>query len=121
MKRTTNNSTFVGRNEPISSGELHCLHLMDLNLFQTNGASTFLFQMIETGCFKELNVFGPNLTTTPDLVVDAVVEKENDEGCFPFKRKVSVFLESLVHTREYLINVKKYKLNTSLPLYMGRK
>lgn len=47
--------------------------------------------MIETGCFKELNVFGPNLTATPDLVVDAVVEKENDEGCFPFKRKVSLF------------------------------
>lgn len=49
----------------------------------------FVSQMIETGCFKELNVFGPNLTTTPDLVVDAVIEKENDEGCFPFKRKVS--------------------------------
>ncbi len=45
--------------------------------------------MIETGCFKELNVFGPNQTVTPDLDFEAVVEKENEKGCFPFKRKVS--------------------------------
>lgn len=44
--------------------------------------------MIETGCFKELNVFGPNQTPTSDLVIDAAPEKENEEGCFPFRRKV---------------------------------
>nr|CAD7461927.1 unnamed protein product [Timema tahoe] len=43
-------------------------------------------QMIETECFKELNVFGPNNTTTLDLVLDAVPEPEK-KGCFPFRRK----------------------------------
>nr|CAD7432303.1 unnamed protein product [Timema monikensis] len=43
-------------------------------------------EMIETECFKELNVFGPNNTTTLDLVLDAVPEPEK-KGCFPFRRK----------------------------------
>lgn len=52
--------------------------------------------MIETGCFTELNIFGPNLTPTPDLIFDAVIEKENDKGCFPFKRKVSLVASSYI-------------------------
>lgn len=43
--------------------------------------------MIETECYKELNVFGPNNTPTPDLILDAVPEPEK-KGCFPFRRKV---------------------------------
>lgn len=43
-------------------------------------------EMIETECFKELNVFGPDNTPTPDLLIDVppVIESE---GCFPFRRK----------------------------------
>ncbi|PSN40051.1 hypothetical protein C0J52_20197 [Blattella germanica] len=44
-------------------------------------------EMIETECFKELNVFGPNNTPTIDLVIDAIPEPEK-KGCFPFRRKV---------------------------------
>ncbi|GLH07401.1 G protein-coupled receptor kinase 2 [Gryllus bimaculatus] len=43
-------------------------------------------EMIETECFKELNVFGPNNTPTPDLIIDAMPEPEK-KGCFPFRRK----------------------------------
>lgn len=43
-------------------------------------------EMIETECYKELNVFGPNNIPTPDLVLDAVPEPEK-KGCFPFRRK----------------------------------
>lgn len=48
--------------------------------------------MIETGCYDELNVFGPNRTLTPDLMLDAVPEKETDEGCFPFRKKVRLIV-----------------------------
>lgn len=48
--------------------------------------------MIETGCYDELNVFGANYTLTPDLMLDAVPEKETEEGCFPFKKKVSIYV-----------------------------
>ncbi|XP_058116578.1 G protein-coupled receptor kinase 2 [Anopheles ziemanni] len=43
-------------------------------------------EMIETECFRELNVFGVNECPTPDLLINAppVVEKP---GCFPFRRK----------------------------------
>lgn len=44
--------------------------------------------MIETGCYKELNVFGPNKTRSPDLVLDLMPEPEKT-GCFPFSRRVS--------------------------------
>lgn len=44
--------------------------------------------MIETECFKELNVFGPGNTPTPDLIIDAIPEPDK-KGCFPFRRKVS--------------------------------
>ncbi|CAG0897930.1 unnamed protein product [Darwinula stevensoni] len=43
-------------------------------------------EMIETDCFKELNVFGENNTPTPDLMLD-VPPPPPDEGCFPFFRK----------------------------------
>lgn len=43
-------------------------------------------EMLETECFRELNVFGADECPTPDLLVNAppVVEKP---GCFPFRRK----------------------------------
>lgn len=44
-------------------------------------------QMIDTECYKELNVFGTNNTPTTDLILDAVPEPEK-KGCFPFRRKV---------------------------------
>lgn len=44
--------------------------------------------MIETGCYKELNVFGPNKTRSPDLVLDLMPEPEKT-GCFPFSKRVS--------------------------------
>nr|CAH7722016.1 unnamed protein product [Callosobruchus chinensis] len=45
-------------------------------------------EMIETDCFRQLNMFGPNYSRTPDLVLEPIVISEN-EGCFPFRRKVS--------------------------------
>lgn len=45
--------------------------------------------MIETGCYKELNIFGPNKTRSPDLVLDLMPEPEKT-GCFPFSRRVSL-------------------------------
>lgn len=44
-------------------------------------------EMVETECFRELNVFGIDECPTPDLLITAqpVVEKP---GCFPFRRKV---------------------------------
>lgn len=46
--------------------------------------------MVETECFRELNVFAENECPTPDLLVNAppVIEKP---GCFPFRRKVCWF------------------------------
>lgn len=46
------------------------------------------FQMIETKCYEELNVFGPNNTPSPDLRVDLPPPEENS-SCFPFRRRVS--------------------------------
>ena len=43
-------------------------------------------EMIETECFKELNIFGPNNTPTPDLLMDVPPPIEMT-GCFPFRRK----------------------------------
>ncbi|KAG5882457.1 hypothetical protein JTB14_036459 [Gonioctena quinquepunctata] len=43
-------------------------------------------EMIETDCFRQLNMFGPSSTRTPDLVLQPVIVSEN-EGCFPFRRK----------------------------------
>jgi len=55
--------------------------------------------MIETGCYKELNVFGPNKTRSPDLVLDLMPEPEKT-GCFPFSRRVSLIsLNIYLHFR----------------------
>ncbi|RWS30815.1 G protein-coupled receptor kinase 2-like protein, partial [Leptotrombidium deliense] len=43
-------------------------------------------EMIETDCFKELNVYGPNNTMSPDLMIDCPPQEEA-KGCFPFKRR----------------------------------
>ena len=47
-----------------------------------------LFQMIETECFKELNVLGPNNTPTPDLLINHPPPNNENRGCFPFRRQV---------------------------------
>lgn len=44
--------------------------------------------MIETDCYKQLNVFGPNGTRTADLIINGAVTAPEDKGCFPFRRKV---------------------------------
>lgn len=46
--------------------------------------------MIETECFKELNVLGPNNTPTPDLLINHPPPNNENKGCFPFRRQVSV-------------------------------
>ncbi|XP_044271451.1 G protein-coupled receptor kinase 2 [Tribolium madens] len=43
-------------------------------------------EMIETDCFRQLNVFGVNGTRSSDLILQPVTTTEN-EGCFPFRRK----------------------------------
>jgi len=44
-------------------------------------------EMVETECFKELNVFGPGGDKrSPDLIVDQPPPPEN-HSCFPFRRK----------------------------------
>ncbi|KAF7996925.1 hypothetical protein HCN44_002571 [Aphidius gifuensis] len=44
-------------------------------------------EMIETECFKELNVLGPNSSPTPDLLVNNPPINHESQGCFPFRRK----------------------------------
>lgn len=43
--------------------------------------------MIETECFRELNIYSPNDEPPPDLQIDAPIVEET-QGCFPFRRKV---------------------------------
>ncbi|XP_064465827.1 G protein-coupled receptor kinase 2-like [Ornithodoros turicata] len=43
-------------------------------------------EMIETECFKELNVFGPEGARPPDLCWEQLPAEER-RGCFPFRRK----------------------------------
>jgi len=45
--------------------------------------------MIETHCFRDLNVFGPNNSPTADLWFDCPPSPEV-QGCFPFRRKTKV-------------------------------
>lgn len=57
--------------------------------FNTGSVSiSWQTEMIETECFRELNVFGTDECPTTDLQINAqpVIEKA---GCFPFRRKVS--------------------------------
>lgn len=44
-------------------------------------------EMIETECFKELNVLGPNNTPTPDLLINHPPPNNENRGCFPFRRQ----------------------------------
>lgn len=53
-------------------------------------------EMIETECVRELNVFGPDDTPTPDLVLDAPIIEEKP-GCFPFRRKVCDIIDILIN------------------------
>ncbi|XP_050533814.1 G protein-coupled receptor kinase 2 isoform X2 [Daktulosphaira vitifoliae] len=46
-------------------------------------------EMIETGCYKELNIFGPDKTRSSDLILDLLPEPEKT-GCFPFRRRVKI-------------------------------
>jgi G protein-coupled receptor kinase len=49
--------------------------------------------MIETECYKELNVFGPDETRTPDLILEQPPAPEN-HSCFPFRRRVNISFSS---------------------------
>lgn len=44
-------------------------------------------EIIEKEVFKELNVFGPNNTPSPDLRLDLLPEPEPTSGCLPFFRR----------------------------------
>lgn len=56
-------------------------------------------EMMETECFRELNVFGPEECPTPDLQINAAPEPDK-AGCFPFRRKVC--LTQLTPESKYL-------------------
>jgi hypothetical protein len=43
-------------------------------------------EMIETECFKQINLFGPDNTLPADLMIDVLPPVEM-KGCFPFRRK----------------------------------
>ena len=49
--------------------------------FQKHQSISVLVQMIEMECFKELNIFGPNGTRSPDLIGDHPPEPEKNPGC----------------------------------------
>ena len=51
----------------------------------------YFFQMIETGCFKELNALGPN-SWPPDLLINHPTPNNENKGCFPFRRKVILLI-----------------------------
>lgn len=61
--------------------------------------------MIETECFKELNVLGPNNTPTPDLLINHPSSNNEDKGCFPFRRKVISCRESVIEFIDFSIHV----------------
>ncbi|KAF5291154.1 hypothetical protein FQA39_LY14396 [Lamprigera yunnana] len=43
-------------------------------------------EMIETDCYRQLNVFGTGGTRSPDLILNVVSTPESN-GCFPFRRR----------------------------------
>lgn len=73
---------------------------MDFGVGSFNNITLFTLQMIETECFKELNIFGDNNTATIDLIIDAIPEPEK-RGCFPFRRKVLKFFSELCYIETY--------------------
>lgn len=57
------------------------------NKFNTGSVSIpWQNEMVETDCFKELNVFGPDGTLPNDLNFDCPPEEES-KGCFPFFKR----------------------------------
>lgn len=60
-------------------------------------------EMMETDCFRELNVFGTDKNPTHDLQLNAIPIPEQT-GCFPFHRKVN-FIYLLCNNRA---NALKY-------------
>lgn len=74
--------------------------------------------MVETECFRELNVFGIDECPTPDLLITAqpVVEKP---GCFPFRRKVRIFdffLSGQLETGKYNLQKKLSARSQPVPI-----
>lgn len=61
--------------------------------------------MIETECFKELNVLGPNNTPTPDLLINHPPPNNENRGCFPFRRQVDLFLLFLPVFKLHMLNI----------------
>ncbi|GIY30457.1 g protein-coupled receptor kinase 2 [Caerostris darwini] len=47
-------------------------------------------EMIDTECFSELNVYGPDGTPSPDLMLDQPPPVE-PTGCFPFRKKTKTW------------------------------
>ena len=63
--------------------------------------------MIETECYKELNVFGPDETRTPDLILEQPPAPEN-HSCFPFRRRVKIsfsFFFYLIISVKVIVNI----------------
>lgn len=52
---------------------------------------SFQNELIETECFDELNVYGPNNTPSTDLIMETVAESSDNEStsCISFKTKKS--------------------------------
>jgi len=74
--------------------------------------------MVETHCYRDLNIFGPNSTPTPDLLIDCPPPQET-KGCFPFRRKVKVSFRictSLLAWLEKRVQIPKGLIRNLLPL-----
>lgn len=75
-------------------------------------------EMIETECYKELNIFGANSSPTHDLMLNAPPIEE-EKGCFPFKKKVIsksyLIVKTLLHiTFLKLCFRKRHRIEHSL-------
>lgn len=72
-------------------------------------------EMIETDCFRQLNVFGPYGTRSSDLILQPVTTTEN-EGCFPFRRKVKHRSSTAFHPPNCLLVLQKKQLPRTRPI-----
>ncbi|KAI5693985.1 hypothetical protein M8J75_009022 [Diaphorina citri] len=72
-------------------------------------------EMIETECFKELNVFGENNTPSSDVMFTSVPPSETNPSCFPFRRKKkqAARTKPIPVEERYLRNVPKILLDTN--------
>lgn len=80
--------------------------------------------MVVTHCFRDLNIFGPNNTPSPDLLIDCPPPPEV-RGCFPFRRKVKVsltniFFVTIVFSR-LIISITRKLPNSHLFDFMQQK